>query len=198
MDKIARNLNGKNKGFTLLELMVVMLVIAILTSASIAVYSNQTEKARQATNKSNIAVINSTADVCDLENILGFEDFTDLSSTNPQHKLVSLGYLKEVPVNPWVGTSNQLANYTYRLVKCVPSVGAQEHTKVVLGELVSDNTTLNYLDTETNTLATLAIIGDPISSDQDLTAALTGEDEAHKYYTAVGQLPGGPEGAATK
>ena len=45
---------NNNKGFTLMEMLIVVAIIAVLVAIAIPVFTNQLEKAREATDEANI------------------------------------------------------------------------------------------------------------------------------------------------
>ena len=62
------NMNIKNRGFTIVELLVVIVVIGILAAITMVSYSGVTSKANAASNKANAASIMQAADAYFAEN----------------------------------------------------------------------------------------------------------------------------------
>lgn len=62
------NMNIKNRGFTIVELLVVIVVIGILAAITMVSYSGVTSKANTAANKSNAASVMQAADAYFAEN----------------------------------------------------------------------------------------------------------------------------------
>jgi prepilin-type N-terminal cleavage/methylation domain-containing protein len=93
MFKIKKN----KKGFTLVELMVVVVIIGILTAIAIPVYNSVTAKSEEKTCLANQRTIDSAVQV-GLANGDKFEDIDTVA------KLVSKGYLAVEPKCPSEGT----------------------------------------------------------------------------------------------
>lgn len=53
--------NGNKKGFTLVELMVVVVIIGILTAVAIPVYNNVTDNAKKKAHNANVRILKSAA-----------------------------------------------------------------------------------------------------------------------------------------
>jgi type IV pilus assembly protein PilA len=67
--KLIQQLNNqKSQGFTLVELLVVIIIIGILTAIALPSFLNQTAKARQTEAKENINLFNKTQNAYRLEN----------------------------------------------------------------------------------------------------------------------------------
>lgn len=81
---------NNNKGFTLMEMLIVVAIIAVLVAIAIPVFTNQLEKAREATDAANIrsayAEVMATA-LTDTDRA----DATDAELTNDVKKTVSEG-----------------------------------------------------------------------------------------------------------
>ena len=56
--------NKKNKGFTLAELLIVVAIIGVLVAISIPIFTQQLEKAREATDLANIRSAYATLQSC--------------------------------------------------------------------------------------------------------------------------------------
>jgi general secretion pathway protein G len=84
------------RGFTLVELMVVMLIIAILAGIAIPAYVASIRAAREAVLKEDLHVLRDAID-----------SFTNDKDKAPQSldDLVSAGYLKALPVDPMTHSS---------------------------------------------------------------------------------------------
>jgi general secretion pathway protein G len=83
---------SKNSGFTLVELIIVMAIIAILISIAAPMYSQSVIRAREATLKQDLYHLRQSID-----------QFTMDKQRAPQSldELVSAGYLRSIPVDPF-------------------------------------------------------------------------------------------------
>jgi len=101
---------GRNAGFTILELMIVMTIIAILVGIAIPMYRSVVVNARETVLRDNQRVINEAID-----------QYTADKKKAPQslQDLVDQGYFREVPIDPitqsrdtWVPKMNTGVSYT--------------------------------------------------------------------------------------
>jgi general secretion pathway protein G len=90
-DMAVKTKTGKNRGFTLLELMIVLTIIAILVGISIPIYKAVILRTREATLKMNL---HSMREVID--------QYTADKKKAPQalQDLVDAGYFRELPWDP--------------------------------------------------------------------------------------------------
>jgi type IV pilus assembly protein PilA len=79
--KLILHLKSKNssQGFTLVELLVVIVIIGILTAIALPSFLNQSAKAKQVEAKNNISAINKTQQLWRVENAAFTTDFGDLA-----------------------------------------------------------------------------------------------------------------------
>jgi general secretion pathway protein G len=84
----ARNTKFGNRGFTLIEMLVVISMILILLSIALPMYNNSIIRARETTLKQNLTTINKCIDQYTLDKQKAPQALGDL---------VSAGYLKKVP-----------------------------------------------------------------------------------------------------
>jgi general secretion pathway protein G len=84
-------------GFTFVELMIVMAIIAILLSVAIPIYNRSITRAKESVLKNNLFTIRNVID-----------EYTYDKQKAPQtlQDLVSDGYLREVPIDPMTGTND--------------------------------------------------------------------------------------------
>jgi general secretion pathway protein G len=92
-----RSLSRRRLGFTLIELMIVMAIIAILISIAIPVYNRAITRARESVLKNNLFTMRTVID-----------EYTYDKGKAPQNiqDLVSEGYLRIIPVDPMTGSSD--------------------------------------------------------------------------------------------
>ena len=81
----------RRRGFTLIELMIVMAIIAILISIAVPIYNHVITRSRESVLRSNLFTMRTLID-----------EYTYDKQKAPQslQDLVSDGYLREVPVDP--------------------------------------------------------------------------------------------------
>ncbi len=87
----------RGRGFTLIELMIVMAIIAILISIAVPIYNHVITRSRETVLKSNLFTMRSMID-----------EYTYDKQKAPQtlDDLVSDGYLREVPVDPMTNSKD--------------------------------------------------------------------------------------------
>lgn len=116
------------KGFTLIEMLVVIAIIAILVAIVIPVVSNATEKAKQATDLANIR---SLVAQYQIDNLNGTATLADFTAFEPK----SANATYTAPTD-----TNKVVTYVAPLLS--DGNGANEHTYTwTLGDLVTETTT---------------------------------------------------------
>jgi general secretion pathway protein G len=92
-----RSLTRRQLGFTLIELMIVMAIIAILVSVAVPVYNRAITRARESVLKNNLFTLRTVID-----------EYTYDKGKAPQNlqDLVGDGYLRTIPVDPMTGSSD--------------------------------------------------------------------------------------------
>src|ERR1700753_440530 len=96
-------LNGRQiawrrlRGFTFVELMVVIVIIVILITMAIPIYSNTIRRSKESVLKNNLFTLRTVID-----------NYTYDKQKAPQslQDLVSEGYLREIPIDPMTGSNN--------------------------------------------------------------------------------------------
>jgi general secretion pathway protein G len=88
---------GSKRGFTLIELMIVMAIIAILISIAVPIYNHVITRSRESVLRSNLFTMRSMID-----------EYTYDKQKAPQtlDDLVSDGYLREVPMDPMTNSKD--------------------------------------------------------------------------------------------
>jgi len=79
---------ARNRGFTLIEMVVVISLIAILLSIALPMYNQSIIRARETTLRQNLATLNKVIDQYTLDKQKAPQSLEDL---------VSAGYLKQIP-----------------------------------------------------------------------------------------------------
>jgi general secretion pathway protein G len=90
--------SGKSRrGFTLMELMIVMGIIAVLMSIAIPIYTRSIVRAKESVLRSNLFTIRTVID-----------EYTYDKQKAPQNlqDLVSEGYLRKIPEDPMTGSAD--------------------------------------------------------------------------------------------
>jgi general secretion pathway protein G len=85
------------RGFTFVELMVVITIIVILITMAIPIYNNTIRRSKESVLKNNLFTLRTVID-----------NYTYDKQKAPQslQDLVSEGYLREVPMDPMTGSNN--------------------------------------------------------------------------------------------
>lgn len=85
------------RGFTFVELMIVMAIIAILLSVAIPIYNRSIIRAKESVLKNNLFTMRTVID-----------EYTYDKQKAPQslQDLVSDGYLRDVPIDPMTGSAD--------------------------------------------------------------------------------------------
>jgi general secretion pathway protein G len=89
--------NSNQKGFTLIELMIVITIIMILAAISIPIYMNSIVHAKEAVLRDDLFTLRNVIDQYTLDKQKAPQSLDDL---------VSGGYLKAVPKDPFTGASD--------------------------------------------------------------------------------------------
>jgi len=102
---IWRRLRQEEQGFTLVELLVVVVILGILAGVGIQQYGNIQEKARESAHQANIKVLTSAAQMYamlepELEDTIDIRPARDDDGNLLDNELVP-DYLAEWPESPW-------------------------------------------------------------------------------------------------
>jgi general secretion pathway protein G len=91
---LARGRRACQRGFTMIELMIVMAIVVILVSIAVPMYQKAILRAKESVLKNNLFTIRVVID-----------EYTYDKQKAPQtlHDLVTEGYLREVPIDPMTG-----------------------------------------------------------------------------------------------
>jgi len=89
--------NRRRFGFTLIELMIVMAIIAVLMSVAVPIYTRSITRSKESVLKNNLFTLRTVID-----------EYTYDKQKAPQtlQDLVSDGYLRQIPVDPITGTAD--------------------------------------------------------------------------------------------
>jgi general secretion pathway protein G len=110
------NLRRSQSGFTLIEIMVVVVILGILAALVVPQVMNRPDQAKVTVAKGDIKAIGAALDMYKLDNFAypstqqGLEALVSRPSGNPPAKNWSKdGYLKKLPIDPWGNTYQYLS-----------------------------------------------------------------------------------------
>ncbi len=109
----ARAAKGWRRGFTLIELMVVMAIISIILSIALPIYTKSLVRAKESVLRNNLFTIRNMID-----------EYTIDKQKAPEslQELVSEGYLRQVPQDPLTGSDS-----TWRVIMEDTPVGGSNN-----------------------------------------------------------------------
>ena len=109
---VRRTLSGR-RGFTLIEIMIVMSIITIIVSIAVPLYQKSLVRAKESVLKQNLFTLRTMID-----------EYTYDKQKAPQtlQDLVNEGYLRQVPVDPMTGS-----NSTWKTIMEEPGSGASQN-----------------------------------------------------------------------
>ncbi|MGB9609371.1 MAG: type II secretion system protein [Bryobacteraceae bacterium] len=89
--------SGSRSGFTLIELMIVMAIIAVLVSVAVPMYQKSVIRARETVLRQNLFTLRTVID-----------EYTYDKGKAPQslEDLVREGYLRQIPIDPMTGQAD--------------------------------------------------------------------------------------------
>jgi general secretion pathway protein G len=94
---VTRLTTGRNSGFTLLEMMIVMIIMGILLSIALPIYSQAIVRAREAVLRN---------DLFELRKLISQYTLDKQKAPQSLEDLVQAGYLKEIPKDPMTHEAN--------------------------------------------------------------------------------------------
>jgi general secretion pathway protein G len=95
--KIPRRAIRRPRGFTLLELMIVLSIIMILMAVAVPVYNQSVVQARESVLRSNLST---------LRNVISQYTLDKQKAPQGLDDLVTAGYLRQLPIDPMTRESN--------------------------------------------------------------------------------------------
>lgn len=102
MERITRTGNKLCRGFTIVEMFIVMTIISIILSLAIPIYQKSLIRARESVLKNNLFTMRTVIDEYTYDKQKAPQDLRDL---------VDAGYLRSIPVDPMTGRAD-----TWRVV----------------------------------------------------------------------------------
>ena len=95
MARLTQSGNSARRGFTIIELMIVMTVIAILVSMAVPYYQKTIIRSKEALLRNNLFTLRTVIDEYTIDKAKAPQSLQDL---------VTEGYLRSVPVDPMTGS----------------------------------------------------------------------------------------------
>lgn len=105
-----KRINSREEGFTLVELMVVVVILGILAGVGIQQYGRVQENARKSADDANIKVLASAGQMYGMMTSGTINPNEDISQ-----KLVDGGYIDAHPKSPWADEDDKLPHYEVTL-----------------------------------------------------------------------------------
>ena len=100
-----RTQSGRHRGFTMIELMIVMAVVTILVSIAVPFYQKSIIRSKESVLRNNLFTLRTVIDEYTIEKAKAPQTLQDL---------VTEGYLRAVPVDPMTG-NDQLEGRSWRM-----------------------------------------------------------------------------------
>ena len=134
----ARTIRGRAKGesgFTLVELMIVMAIIAILATIAIPIYVRTLQRAKEATLREDLHTMRTAIDSYTIDKEKAPDTLDDL---------VQAGYLKSIPVDPMTSSSQTwITGMSDTMTDINETQGGMDDVHSGSQALASDGTTYN-------------------------------------------------------
>jgi len=92
------------RAFTLVEILIVVVILGILAAMVVPQFASATGEAQQVATFDQLKKVRSALAIYYLQNASRYPQVTAGDGT--WGELVSLGYMREAPVNTWIGTGN--------------------------------------------------------------------------------------------
>lgn len=118
-----RKLLKKQEGFTLVELMIVVVILGILAGIGVQQYGNIQERAKKAAHDANKKVLTNAANMW-LIMKGGLEGGEPKTFQGANNELVSEYYVDEWPTNPY----NNKQDYVVTITKAVEQDGSERYS----------------------------------------------------------------------
>ena len=94
---VRRLKSGRSRGFTLLELMIVISIMMILMAIAIPIYSQSVLRARESVLRQDLFTLRSVIDQYTLDKQKAPQSLEDLKTA---------GYIRDIPIDPMTGQAN--------------------------------------------------------------------------------------------
>ena len=120
-----RKLLKKQEGFTLVELMIVVVILGILAGIGVQQYGNIQERAKEAADAANRKVLTNAANMWLIMNG-GFKEGLEVVFQGANNELVSEHYVDEWPTYPY----DNAQHYVVRISKTVEEDGERYSIEV--------------------------------------------------------------------
>ncbi len=124
-----------SRGFTLIELIIVMAIIAILVSIAVPIYANMVRRAKEAVLREDLHTMRTAIDSYTVDKEQAPQSLDDL---------VQAGYLKSVPVDPMTDSSDTwVTSESDTMTDINETQGGMDDVHSGSQDLASDGTSYN-------------------------------------------------------